>query len=676
MTTAPDAPAPRNLVIASIEDHPKAILLLLAARRLAREKGMRWQAVFTETPGRMGMKDGSQERMLQLFTLAGQMGGEGIRIEAENIEKGLALLLEKEKNQVGWVILGSTEGESHSRFGIHTPAWMRLVRLASKYSQVEIIPLSGQPYHQGLSEKLGLHALRPLYFFYTLLAVGVAFLASLLIGNLFPDTAYGARDKNAALMLMVACAFVAERFGLMPGLLASVSSAMIVDYYFTIPYRDLSLVTATDIVSLLLFLSTTVMVALLTSRPKDYARKVAKRELGTKALFTLYRTASTAFTREQALEKLQQKLAHMLEMEVAFFLPSSERIEAAFPAAVELAPEDRKALDLCWSETKATGLASPEGQEAAWRFEPMVASGSVIGVMGVKPRSRSQLDAWFGQFLSAIADQTASIIQHIDLERTMQETRLREEREQLRSILLSSVSHDFKTPLAGIIGALSVHRSLGERLTPQKRAELIDSAIEEAQRLDSFITNILDMTRLESCDIRFRKEWYSFEAMVAEVTRRLKHRLRQHQLAIDLCAPDVEVYADIMMTEQVLQNVLDNASKYTPPGTCIDISCQLEPNGRLICFVHDHGPGLPPDRLNHIFDKYARLHKKDSQIAGTGLGLAISKTIMEAQGGSIVAANHPEGGALFTLCLPQWRRLDQTKGASGDIAYKQAHHSH
>ena len=161
------------------------------------------------------------------------------------------------------------------------------------------------------------------------------------------------------------------------------------------------------------------------------------------------------------------------------------------------------------------------------------------------------------------------MLDHIDLEHSMEATRIREEREKLRSMLLSSISHDFKTPLAGIIGALSVHRSLGDKLMPQKRAELIEAAIEEAQRLDSFITNILDMTRLESGNIRFKQEWHGMQTHDRQCRQAAcSHRLPPAQAGGASDARRASgLYMDVMMTEQVLQNLLDNACKYTPPGT-------------------------------------------------------------------------------------------------------------
>ena len=276
----------------------------------------------------------------------------------------------------------------------------------------------------------------------------------------------------------------------------------------------------------------------------------------------------------------------------------------------------------------------------------------------MRPLREKILDMWLSALLTNIADQMAILLEHLELEQSMEATRLRSEREKLRSMLLSSISHDLKTPLAGIIGALSVHRSVGERLTPDRRKELLDSALEEAQRLDSFITNILDMTRRESGKIDLRQEWQDIDTVIQSAAKRSQHRLRQRTLDIQGCL-GTEVYMDAMMIEQVLQNLIDNACKYTPDGTRIEICCTASQREGFRCRVRDFGPGIPEDKLSQVFDKYARLKKQDSQVAGTGLGLAICKAVMEMQSGWIVAANHPEGGAEFTFGLPHWRKTRQ-----------------
>ena len=178
---------------------------------------------------------------------------------------------------------------------------------------------------------------------------------------------------------------------------------------------------------------------------------------------------------------------------------------------------------------KITGLGAPSFRDSEWRFNPLFAQGGAIGVIGVKPHNRSQVYVWFGEMLTTIADQVATIIENIELAHTMETTRISEEREKLRSMLLSSVSHDLKTPLASIIGALNIYHSRRKLLDDKKRNTLIETALGEAERLDSFITNILDMTRLEGRKINFKQNWHNPRTPVNEVLRRLEYRLRNHK---------------------------------------------------------------------------------------------------------------------------------------------------
>ncbi len=650
----------RQLIIVYMENHPKAIMLLRAAKKLAAERQCKWCAIFIETPTKpQNIDEQSRERIVRLRSMAVQMGGETVYIEAETLEKGMAIILEKEKNRLELVMIGGSNNRVKKSMFLSNPAWLNLAQVASRYTQVEIVPLTGQPYKTSLREKFYVHIVRIEYAVYALAAVGVAYLSALILQIILPPALFRINDQNVGLLFMIACAFVAGRYGLMSGLVASIASFLTVNYYFTLPYHMLKLETVTDLLNMGLFLFAALLISLFTSRTRGYAQKATQQERGTQALFTLYRVASESHSRDEALSTLQKRLEMMLEVNVAFFIPSiayQSNIEPAFPENIKLEEADRKALNESWSEMKTTGLGSPFNPGTMWRFEPMLSSVGEVGILGVKPHGGKKLDAWFCRLLSAIADQTATILQHIRLERSMEEARMREEREKLRSMLLSSVSHDFKTPLAGIIGALSVFRSLGSKLPQPKRDELIETAIEEALRLDSFITNILDMTRLESGSVNFRMEWYHAEGMVENVMRRMHARCSKHAVIIKPCPNDIEVCMDTLMTEHVLQNVIDNACKYTKPGTSIEISCTIDEQIGFLCRIRDFGAGIPSQNLGLIFDKYTRLEKKDTQVAGTGLGLAIAKAVMEAQGGWISAQNHPEGGAMFTICLPKWRR--------------------
>lgn len=660
----------RDLVLTFVEDHPKAILLLLAAYKRAQEINGRWRVVFIETPDHhKSSYEQWNEHRLRLLTRAKQMGAETQHIEALSLTQGLTQLLSQETGHIAHVILGKIEAEDRLSRWRKAP-WLKLVDLASAHAKVEIVPLTGQ-FRQPLKDRImhWLHEIEIRHIVYAIIGVAVPATITFLLQTSLPPALFRINEQNISILFIIACAFIAGRYGIVPGLVMAIAGFLVDNYYFTVPYEHFKLDSITDLFSMGLFLTAALVISLFTSHMREYTKRITKREMRTEMLFMLYRLTSEAFTRQQAIETLQQNLERMLNVDIAFFMPTAlnpRQLEVASPAGLELTESDRNALTISWQDMKSTGAASPYNPGTLWRFEPMISTNGEVGVLGVRPRRTGQLDAWFGRMLTATADQTAAILAHIELERSMEETRISEEREKLRVMLLSSVSHDLKTPLASIIGALSAYQTLGAKLKPEKHIELIEGSLEEARRLDSFITNILDMTRLETGNIKFRQEWCSLKPFMDDISKRMQHRLKQRPLHVQTPAMPVEAFMDTIMTGQVLQNLIDNACKYTPTGSAIDVTWVADSNG-LLCHVRDYGDGIPENQFTHIFDKFARLHKKDSQTAGTGLGLAIARTVMESQGGWITVSNHPDGGAVFTLCLPRWKH-------SEPIAEEEMHH--
>jgi two-component system sensor histidine kinase KdpD len=297
------------------------------------------------------------------------------------------------------------------------------------------------------------------------------------------------------------------------------------------------------------------------------------------------------------------------------------------------------------------GLGSATLPGARALYLPLAGSRGTVGVLGIRP-ARPQALAAPEQLhlLETFAAQTALAVERGILGEEAARARLRVEAERLRNSLLSSVSHDLRTPLATITGAASGLLEGADRLTPAARREMLQAIHEEADRLNRLVNNLLDMTRLESGAIQVRKEWHSVEELVGAALARLGGRLEGRPVTTRL-PPDLPlVPLDAVLVEQVLINLLDNALKHTPAGTPIDISAAVGEGGAEI-EVADRGPGLPPGAEDRVFDKFFRGGRAGTG-PGVGLGLTICRGIVEAHGGRITAENRPGGGAVFRVVLP------------------------
>jgi two-component system, OmpR family, sensor histidine kinase KdpD len=285
-----------------------------------------------------------------------------------------------------------------------------------------------------------------------------------------------------------------------------------------------------------------------------------------------------------------------------------------------------------------------------------------IGVMGIdSDKLGPLLTPDQRRLLDALRDQGALAIERVRLVEDMDRVERTAETERLRSALLTSISHDLKTPLAAVLGAAGALRDMSAKLDDAEKADLLTTIIEESERLNRFIANLLDMTRLESGAITPNVALHDIGEIVGSALRRASRILARHKVELEL-APDLPMLAlDAVLFEQVVFNLLDNAAKYAPPETTIGIQ-GWRSGGSVFLRVLDEGNGIPAADLDHIFDKFYRAQKTDQVRAGTGLGLAISRGFVEAMHGTIVAANRSDrNGAMFTISLPipqQQQRLD------------------
>ncbi|MBS1212417.1 MAG: histidine kinase, partial [Proteobacteria bacterium] len=274
-----------------------------------------------------------------------------------------------------------------------------------------------------------------------------------------------------------------------------------------------------------------------------------------------------------------------------------------------------------------------------------------VGVLAMQPLSSTQrLDPEFGTFLETFLSQIAQALDRVRLAAEAREASVQAEAESLRNALLTAISHDLRTPLTRIVGTASALVDRDEALAPEERREFTHAIQDEAQRMSDLMSKILDMAQLATGKLALHREWNAVEEIVGATLTRLDKALQDRPVDIGLGDSLPLVWVDAVLLQQVLMNLIDNAIKYTPSGSPIEIAAECS-SSTLRLSVADRGPGFPEGTEERLFEKFYRIEQESSQ-SGVGLGLALCRAIVEAHGGTLGASNRPAGGAIFTLTLP------------------------
>jgi two-component system sensor histidine kinase KdpD len=397
-----------------------------------------------------------------------------------------------------------------------------------------------------------------------------------------------------------------------------------------------------------------IAVSNVAARARTYAVAAMTRVRTSESLFSFSRKLAGAGTLDDVLWATAYQTALMLKVRVVLLLPDngSIAVKAGYPPEDVLDDADLAAAKWAWQNNRVAGRGSDTLPGAKRLFLPMRTGRGLVGVLGIdREEPGPMLTPDVRRLLDALIDQGALAIERVHLVEDMARVSRTMETERLRSALLTSISHDLKTPLAVVIGAASTLRDLSTKLSKDERTDLLATVIEESERLNQFIANLLDMTKLESGAVLPNMALHDLGEIIGSALRRADKILSAHKIELQL-APDLLVDVDAVLFEQVLFNLLDNAAKYAPPGSTVTIRSWRDADALYIQLI-DEGDGIPPDELEHIFDKFHRVQKSDQVRAGTGLGLAISRGFMEAMYGTIAAANRSDRrGAVFTIKLP------------------------
>ncbi|HLI21320.1 MAG TPA: ATP-binding protein, partial [Stellaceae bacterium] len=436
---------------------------------------------------------------------------------------------------------------------------------------------------------------------------------------------------------------------------ASLLSVLAYNFFFLPPVHTLTIADPENVLALVAFLVAAMIASNLAAGTRAQAVAARSRGRVTEELLAFSRKLSGVATLDDLLWATTYQIASMLKLHVVILMPEGIDlvVKAAYPPEDELDGGDIAAAKWSWANNHTAGRESDTLPGAKRLFLPLRTGRGVVGVMGLDRDGPGLLLTPDGRrLLDALMDLAALAIERIHLQNDLDAAKLQAESERLRSALLTSISHDLGTPLASIIGAASSLKSVGDRYDDTQREALLSTVLDEAERLNRFVANLLDMTKLESGAIAPKQELIDLGEIVGTALQRAGKVLAHHKVKVDLGADLPMLRLDFVLFEQVLFNLLDNAAKYAPPESTIEIRARKR-DGMVELHVLDEGAGIPADQIERIFDKFHRVGEGDRKRPGTGLGLAICRGFVTAMGGTIRARNRTDrSGGDFIVELP------------------------
>ncbi len=634
-------------VLVCVDGRPDGASRVRYARRLADRLRAPWAALNVETARSANMSEQDKDRLAAHLRLAEQLGAEVTTIPGQNIAQDI--VRHATANNFTHIVIGKPT-RSRWRELIEGSLTYELIRSAGNISVHVIAGAEGEAGTRGFkTAATGADRQVQLWPF----ALAAAYVAGALGVGVVLDQFLDVR--NLALVFLMAVLISAVTAGLWPALFSSLLGALVFNFFFLEPRYTLTISEPESVLAFFFFLVVAVIASNLTARVQRQAVAARQRARTTEELYQFSRKLAGAGTLDDVLWATVFQIALMLKVRVVLLLPEDDTIavKAGYPPDDTLADADIAAARWAWEHNRPAGRGADTLPGAKRLYLPIRTQRTAIGVVGLDNDKQGPLLTPEQQRLfDALADQAAVAIERIQLVADLDRARLTAEADRLRTALLTSISHDLKTPLAGIMGAAGTLKEYGGALSEPDRADLLSTVLDEGERLNRFIANLLDMTRIESGAMEPNYALHYLGDIVGSALRRAEKIVAGHRITVDL-APDLPMLKlDPVLFEQAIFNLLDNAAKYAPADSAIGIRA-WSADGFVTLQIVDEGPGIPADDLERIFDTFYRVRKTDQVRAGTGLGLSISRGFVEAMGGTIVAANRGDRpGAIFTVRMP------------------------
>ncbi|MCA9517110.1 MAG: sensor histidine kinase KdpD, partial [Myxococcales bacterium] len=625
---------------------PASERLVRAARRMATGLRAPWVAVWVE-PVLKPLLEADRERLDGHLRLAESLGAEVVRLGGAR--PAGAILAYARHHNVSRIILGKPPSGgilARLRDTIRGSLHDELVR---ESGDIDVHVITGDaPGDRAADPGPGTERGPGRANF---LAAGGLVAAAALVSALGRDT-FAPPDVVA--LFLSAIMLAAARIGRGPALFAAGLSVAVYDFFFVTPHFTFAVSDARHILTFALMFGVGVLISALTQRIRSQELAARAREERTAALYSLSRELAGASDPPAVARVLATEVARVFSASTAVLVRGArdgELTMATEVGEVLLDTQERGVLRWVLDHARAAGLGTPTLPGARITGFPLLSDGAVVGVLAVSPRTGRRSRAEDRLLLEAFVRQGALALGRAVIGEDARAAALRVRTEEMRSALLSSVSHDLRTPLATITGAATTLRDERGRLPEDTQRELLGSICDEAERLERLVGNLLDMTRLESGALEPRRELVPIEEIFGSALGRLEHALagRDVRVEVDPTLPFVAV--DPALVEQLLTNLLDNAAKHSAPDTPIEVEARHaagEPP-RLVIEVRDRGPGLSAEDAERAFEKF---YRGRTTATGAGLGLAICRAIAAVHGGTLSAANRAGGGARFVAELP------------------------
>ncbi|HSJ52597.1 MAG TPA: sensor histidine kinase KdpD [Anaerolineae bacterium] len=635
-------PAGEHLLVC-VGPSPLGERLVRSTRRLAGELNGEWTALYVETPEHLRLRSKEQEQLARTLYLAEELGGRALTVPGRSVAS--AAVDYAQRHNVTKIVAGKPQGAR----------WQQLLRgtvvdqIIQASGPIDVYVISGEPEAERAFEPEGWRPRQSWrqYVWAAMLVLLGSLLGSLLRQFLAPT--------NLVMIYLLVVVVAALYLGRGPAVLAAVLGVLVFDFFFVPPYLTFAVEDTEYVLTFLGLLLVGLIISDLTARVRDQVEAARRREREATALYALSRDLTVAADLDAETKAVAAHAGDTFGREVIILLPGPEdggtlRSSGGQPG-LTLDEHEMAVATWAFQHGQPAGRGTDTLAAARLRYLPLKTARKTVGVLGVRSAEEGKyLTPSQRRLLDAFASLAAVAIERVQLAEAASQVQILEATEKLQAALLNSISHDLRTPLVSITGALSSLLEDRVRLDDEARSVLVETAAEEAGRLNRLVGNLLDMTRLEAGAVRLHREPRDLQDVIGAALRQVGERLGDRPVEVNLPESLPLVPLDFVLLVHVLVNLVDNALKYSPPGSVIAVSVRVNEREAQID-VADRGIGIPEEDLPRIFQKFYRV-QRPSNVAGTGLGLSISKGLVEAHGGRIWAQNRPGGGAIISLALP------------------------